>query len=523
MRAILGKITGITSQETDNGRHRLEVRFTPVCLLPERIRVPDWLKEQTLVIERVVTDPREVGRPGDSIVLTEEESRRWLTPLRVAPAVAYDRLPESLHIQLLWWKNDDPPTVTVHANGRQVTEALVKQGDGFAVEVATNRLFPTPPLPPVEVAISCDKLKTFCTLAPTDTPVVYRAMTLLGEVRRVENAWYRLDIPRGFGGGTIAALWEKGRGNNHFQHKENWIQQPLEKAGHVDRYATGWAPSDKLRDVAVTNLGTRREGSATRLSLEATVDEGLNLHTALTCTVYDDLPLLTWERSFTLRAGKKEEGATPREPIDDLHTLGMAFRAAWLPERDGDSGSRILCAYGDQLVTIRSMQMNDAVRGANWRMESGWALVEHPRRRECMLYLFDRYRPPQLAAWFAPYLMTLEPYWQMTTAKAGDIVSFTLAISAGEQCGASAAGAWIACRAPLPGGGVRCAVIARINSSDNKNAVIRLGDEERHAELECMHLSGVGEIAQAMVDYPQGRMEQALEIAVAGIEGRRML
>jgi hypothetical protein len=81
--------------------------------------VPDWLQDQVLVIERDVVDRREVGNPGDSIVLTPAESARWLYPLAIRPAVAYGELPPTLQLCLRWWKDDKPPEYNVRANGRR--------------------------------------------------------------------------------------------------------------------------------------------------------------------------------------------------------------------------------------------------------------------------------------------------------------------------------------------------------------------------------------------------------------------
>lgn len=55
-------------------RYTAEIKFTPKCVLPERTQVSEWLKDQTLSLTRTALDPREVGGPGDSIVLTPAES-----------------------------------------------------------------------------------------------------------------------------------------------------------------------------------------------------------------------------------------------------------------------------------------------------------------------------------------------------------------------------------------------------------------------------------------------------------------
>ena len=77
MDALLGKITQLApSAEAPSaapGAHALEIKFKPACLMPRRTKVPEWLKDQTLTLRREVPDPREVGAPGDSLVLTPVE------------------------------------------------------------------------------------------------------------------------------------------------------------------------------------------------------------------------------------------------------------------------------------------------------------------------------------------------------------------------------------------------------------------------------------------------------------------
>ncbi len=96
MDALLGKITDITEGAAGDS---LEIRFKEAGVLPRRTRAPEWLKDQVLTVRRHAPDPREVGNPGDSVVLTPAESARWLCPLAVSPGVAYGELPPTLHLR----------------------------------------------------------------------------------------------------------------------------------------------------------------------------------------------------------------------------------------------------------------------------------------------------------------------------------------------------------------------------------------------------------------------------------------
>jgi hypothetical protein len=66
MNAILGKIQSVDkSAASEPPEHHFEIKFSPRCVLPERTKVPEWLKDQTLSVTRNVMDPREIGGPGD--------------------------------------------------------------------------------------------------------------------------------------------------------------------------------------------------------------------------------------------------------------------------------------------------------------------------------------------------------------------------------------------------------------------------------------------------------------------------
>lgn len=532
MDALLGKITHITrpdqKPESGSAAAALEVKFKPACVLPARAKVPEWLKDQVLTIRREVLDAREIGEPGDSLMLTPVESAPWLSPLVVTPGVTYGELPRSLQIRLGWWKDEKLPEYTVRANGRTQSGQFEKEGSGGTAAVDTARFFDFEPHLPVTFEVTCDKLKAACTVLPADEPCVLKLLLPEGETYRLENIWYRIDIAAWTRGGAIQALREKGRGIDHFRSPDNLIQQVGENGGQIDRFTSqGWGWSDQLNEVAMSCASARRQGGATRLSLEGVVDEGQNQRTSVDYTLYDALPLLLLERQFHFHKGKgsdkdKEKDEKPKEPIDEMKPVRLGIRAAWLAERNGCSGSRILCTEGDRFAVVRPAQVGEFLGYYYWRMTDGWAVVEHPGRREYMLYLFDPQAPPHLATALMAHAITLEPFWPHRPVRPDESVGYPLAMTAGELCGASAAGAWVACRAGMPGGGVRCALIGRIRDSEAPStAWFAVGGDSTEAPLQRSLVPGVGTVLFATAEFPAGQIDHPFEVTAGSIARRR--
>jgi hypothetical protein len=529
MQAILGKITHITPKPGNDGKARmatpLEIKFKPACVLPRRTKIPEWLKDQTLTLERAVVDVREIGRPGDSLVLTPAESTRWLSPLVVTPAVASGALPRMLQLELRWCKEEKPPEFTVRANGRTWTATFVKEGERLTGSMATAEFFDSPPALPVAFEVTCDKLRTTCTVMPGGVPGTCRLLLPEGEHHRLENAWYAVDILAQNHAGGIAALREQARGVDHFRRPNNLIAYPLEYAGHSDRFRSSWDWSEQMRDARMTCAGGRREGAATRLDLEGVLDEGQSLRSSVNYQLYDELPLLLMQREFRYGKAKepdgKEKDEKPKEPIDEMKVMGFGFRAAWMAERDGRTGSRVLCTDGERLIATRSVEIGDFLRHGYWRMADGWAIAEHPGRREVMMYFFDTCRPPHLSTWLGLHTFTLEPRWPMLPVRPEESAGYALALTAGELCGAADDGGWVACRNVLPSGDMRCAVIARLRRPGPDTEVsFMLGGESRRLPLQNLLLPGVGAIQWAAAEFPGERANDALQVTVAGIAGR---
>lgn len=530
MEGLLGKITGIAAREDGAGRHHLTIRCTPACLLPTRQAPPEWLHETELTVERTVADPREVGGIGDSIILNAAESARYLHPLAVTPAITYGALPATLCLSLCWWENEEPPPFCVQANGRCVRGLFPRTDEGFVAEVSTDAFFPTAPALPVEFTVTCGALRATATVLPAGAPLVRGLALLEGMAYRLENSWYSIDVVAHSGGGAIFAWREPARHFDHFQRPTNLICIPLHIAGHTDQLIMNWSmelgctPSETMTALALDNVGVWRESAASRLTMAGPADRALHLRTSVDCTLLDALPLLLWRRGYQFERESAAEikPPTPQEPIDTTTSFGYGFRAAWIAERQATFGSRILSADADRLVVLRNLQSHRRFTGNGWRLHSGWALVEHPGRRACMLYLFDQYHAPELVSWTTPTSLTLEPVWPLLVAHAGDALAFTLAISAGECCGAAATGAWVGCRTPLPGGGIRCAIIARLRNQAAGQASFTLGELRQEVALRQCELPGVGAVVSALADFSEGAMAQPLDIIVADIPQRRM-
>lgn len=525
MQSLLGKIAKITTLEPDPSAPaltRLEVGFKPACTLPLRAAVPEWLADQTLTIERAVADVREVGRPGDSLALTAQEAAKWLTPLSVTPAIAYGALPATLELRLRWWKDDKAPDYQVRANGRQVNGTFAKDGDGpeWVGSVETAALFDTPPSLPVGLEITCDKLTASVAVVPEGQACYYKTTDQAGPVHHLENGWYQMEIV-GAQGGAISAIRERTRGADHFRRPPDLIQDPLFFSGHSDRLHRG-RNIESMAEVNAASAGARRESGTTRLTMEAAVDEGQNLRTTVAYSLYDDLPLLLIQRDFSVGKGKEDDSKNkkPKEPIEDVQSLGMSFRAAFLTERGDASGSRLLCADGDHLVTMRAVQVEVFHRYAHWRMIGGWGLVEHPARREYALYLFDTHKPPHLATWSGLHTLTLEPYWENVPVRPNESLGYVLSLTVGELAGAGPEGVWVACRAARPQGGVRCALVGRLRE-DTRSATLTLGTVAQDAPVQRVLLPGVGAVASAVADFPNGAMDDPFDAAVAGLAARR--
>jgi hypothetical protein len=537
MQALLGKIVrteldAATEAEPD-GTERpsaFKIEFKPVCVLPRRTEVPEWLKEATLTIKRAAPDPREIGRPGDSLVCGVAESEPWLNPLTVHPAVTSGELPPKLTARLRWWKDENPPEITVRAGGNSRTYKWTRSEGAteYTAEIETAPFFSDfAPTLPVTFEIASGSLKQSVAVLPEGGNPTFRPVPHPeGERHWARNPYLAVEALTQAQAGGIISLREIGRDLDHFDFPRDVIHGPLEFGGHSDRLKFGWEWHGKVTETAMSGAGSRRDGDAARLTLEGSVEDSLS--TGLAVTLYDDLPLLRMERDFRFGKPKEEKEGDKKgvkEPVDDLKPVAFGFRSASQIERDGRTGSRILAGDGERLVVKRPAGSHDFYHASTWRLRDGWAMVEHPRRRSCLLYLFDTESAPNLALWAGQYTLTLEPSWHFRPVRPGNTVGFALALAAGELAGAGSEGAWVACRTPHRGGGVLCAVIARLrpgsDAATNPTAAFRLDGETRVAALERMPVAGVGTVYVATALFEGGTMASDWDVTAAGMGSRR--
>jgi hypothetical protein len=543
MQAILGSITRIEEGEadaaaaSDDPAHPkpLKVSFKPRCILPERQAIPEWLKDATLTVTRAVPDPREVGNEGDCIVLSVVESRMYLAPLTVTPDIQTGAMPETLRLHLAWWKDENPPEVTVRANGREKTQKWTKV-DGkneFHAAVETAPFFSFSPTLPARFEITSGPMKTSATVLPPNGngfhPVPVSDNATGGERHRAENVFFRVEIDARTQATCIASLVEKGRGLDHFAPltDRERIAHPLFWGGHIDRLRLGWEMHGKMAETALTVRDAARSGEdASRLALEGAIED--TLRTRVAYTLFDSLPILLIEREYYFEKGKEEkkdeDKEKPKEAIDELKMASASFRAAFAAEWDSVSGSRILCTDGETLATLRPSGPGEYYRANGWRMADGWAMVEHPRRRAWALYLLDRSVPaPTLHYWSGDGVLTLEPGWDYRPIPTGSAFSVATALIAGELGGASANGAWVATRNHLPGGGILCATVARLKTAENGErltATFRYRESMQAVPLERLLLPGVGNVYVATARFEGATLDGQWDLSVAGIASR---
>lgn len=530
MEAILGRIvsiqtTDIHSSESDT-TSPLSVTLQPTCLLPERASIPEWLKDTKLTVSRAPLDPREVGREGDSIVLAPGESDRFLHPLRIDPVLTVGHLAETLTLHLRWWKDETPPNAEARANGRVQTLIWKRDGDKFTASLETHLLFSsTPPTLPIRIDIRCGALKASYSALPSEENHFRPVATPYSERHRAANPFLVAEITASCHAGGIVALLERGRGLDHFGDATSDLIAPaLERAGHHDRVRVGWEVVGKMKEASLACTGSRRDAGAARLMLEGKIED--DLRTAVSYTLYDDLPLLLMQRDYYFE--KKEEKGDdkadkPKELVDDLKPVAFGFRSS---SRVDPGSSRILCGDGESLVTVRPSDGGEYKRYNYWSMADGWAIVEHPIRRSYLLYLMDPTTPPNLAFWMGRGTIVIEPDWPYRPARPGNSAGVSLALAAGELAGASADGVWLATRAPFPNsGGVLCAVVARLKdgteAAQNPTVAFRLGSRTRAATLERAQLPGVGRVYTATVAFEDGALSDDWDVAAAGIGSRR--
>jgi len=514
MQGLLGKITQI--EETD-GEYR--VTFKPESVLPARTAPPEWLKDQSLTVTRRAPDPREVGRIGDGIVLPADEAGRFLTPLTISPDTAAGEVPKSVTINLAWWKDEKAPDCTVKVDGRSLTPKLVANTDGgFTVDVDLSAIgVPGPTAPCVEV--ECGGAKAVCAVTPAK-PAAVKSIVRGRPHLTVANPWYRVDLATSTNAGGITALTEAGRGLDHFAPPPGLVQPPLEYGGHYEHHRSAWQWHDATIGTAIDVAGSRREGDAVRVSLEACVDEGKNIHTFANYTIFDRMPLVLIQREYRRHKPKEDKPGDPKEPVETVDSFQYSSRSATVAEHGDTQGSRVYTSHSGELICIRPVQYHEMNTRGDMKLVDGWVLAEHPQRRSYMLYLTDRTDPPGFLVWHGFYELAVEPLWPYTVLGPGQSVGLAVGLAVGETGGASANGAWIACRSAIDNGTQQCAVIARLNDDNPATATISLGDHRRDVPMQTAYLTGIGPVQFAQATFEAIRADDPFTVDVDGIIGR---
>jgi len=529
MNGILGKITEVKKKSSGkrDGFISIDVSFKPVCVMPNRNRIPEWLKDQTLKVTRKVADLREIGGIGDSIVCSPAESEPWLFPLSVEPLVVYDNVPKKIELTLRWWKNKKPGEYTVMANGRRQTGKFVKKdkkSDGFSASIDTKGFFDKEPTLPVDLNVSFDKLTLTCTVLPSDCPCHHKLKILTGERHRIEGNWYSVDICASEKGGGITMLREKGRDLDHFKSDDSTIRSTFDHACHYDGASIGWG--DQLGGVAMTGVSTRRDGQTSRLSLDGVLDEGQNIRTSVAFTVFDEFPIVTVQRDILRgKAGKKDdkkEEEKPKEPIDDMVRMALSFRAHYQVEKDERPSCRTIAIDEDRLASIRGATDFDGLpfwRG--WKAKHGWAIMENTFRKQYLLALADPSNPPRLSSMMWTKVMAFEYLWPPLPISPESGTGFAVSMTAGELCGASHEGAWVACRRVIEGG-IECAVVGRFEGAvENKTAVFKVGRRNEEIPLRQIFLPGIGELYVASAQFQKATMNGKFDVVAGAVPARR--
>lgn len=523
MVALLGKIISIAKIEVDSvSMNRFEIKFKAACVMPARTVIPEWLKDQTLTITRDVLDSRELGHPGDSIIITPEESDRWLHPLCVDPAIACNELPESIRIKLKWWKEDKSPDYTVKANGITITGKFEKTDDTWNAEVKTADFYSSVPKLPVDFEVAVDKMKAVCSVVSDDTLWARKMSLPAGERHRANGKWYLVDVVSSAYGSGIISLVEKGRGVDHFLAPKGQITADLLHIGHKDMLVQGW-DSWKMAGTSMNCAGYNREGDSWKMSFDGVVDEGKGIRTSVTYTVFDDFPLILNERRFQFAEPKKPDdpkaNELPKEPIDSMIPAGHGMRPGWAPDTGPGSGSKVIFMNDGQLMEYRLVK-EDYRSLHNSKLSESWILVEHPNRNENTLYFIDKKHVQYIGVCLNSYSFLIETSSPLAPLMPNSTLGFSAGISAGELCGASIAGAWTAIRMPVDGG-VRCAVIGSFKELQ-QDVSISVGNTAKQTQLMNAIIPGIGTISYATGDFPGSTMDAAFDVVAAGIPARRM-
>lgn len=524
MQGLIGKITSLKEINVSDNNVTFTVKFSPVSTLPNRKPVPDWLKGQTLEVERTVQDRREIGGVGDSIVLNALESAKWLHPLVVSTELAVGVVPNNLELNLRWWKEDKAPSYRVKANNVILNGEFEPSGNGqFNATVSTDGFSKILPL---TISVECESINVTSNILPDGKLGGWPVESSYKKTYEIDSVWYRASVITNSHMGGIVSLKEKARDINHFQAPEGITQPVLENGGHYDRYRTSaWDWNGKSYDAGLTSKSVRCLQDTVRFSSETVVDEGENLYSSCSCIFYNDFPLMAYERNFQRRSpkDKKSDNGIPEEAIDSIVSIGMGCRSATLIERNGGiNSSRAVFTHDGKLLKVRSSMPYEYMQLGGSKgiltIEDGWTLIEHPNRKSYLLYLFDRSLPPIFGLWNGLHEMSFEPMWLNTLLKQDSSCGLSFGLAAGETAGVSERGAWVACRRPTASGAIETGIVARLRDNKDNKVTVTSGSCVKEAELASVIVPGIGWISYTTVLLDNG--DKPFTVNLAGMEGR---
>lgn len=504
-KALLGRIVGIAPVE--GADDRWQVTCIPLCVLPHQTAPPDWLKDQKLTIERVAADPRALGVPGDSLVLDTHESARWLNPLRLSVPSLVDAFPQTLGIELSWWKDDKAPDYVVRCLGREWRGSLEKGDDKMSACVDLSDLAALVDVPPAEIVITVESLTARVVLTPAAPTWWERRSTPDDELLRLQGDWYTVDLhPAAFAGG-ITQVTERARGRDLFVRPEQ-IQGVYDYGGIHHGLRHGWNWLQSMFDRPMESVHGAADGDGLRLTLEGLIDEGMGLRSTLEVRLLRDAPLVLMNRQYHCQpaapaSDKPGKPAPVKMPIDDLKAFQPILEACWQSDQSGSTGSRLHTVENGRYVTLRPSPDDEHGQWARERrMSDGWALVEHPLRAECAMLLFDPCALPTRWVGMHHDRLTVQCNWSAQLVERGRGIAHSAAWCFGEWCGASEQGVWVACRCPESAGQQQVAIVARWRK-DVPDASVWIGEEPVTAAWRVLTLPGVGEVRVVRIDAPK--------------------
>jgi hypothetical protein len=511
MQSLLGRIVAI---ESDDTRHK--ITFEPLCTLPDRKAPPEHLKNQKLTFERHVadvashgegifhkaftSDTREIGKTGDSIVLTVGESLKFLHPLKFGNGT----------LLLFWWQDDNPPDWTAKANGQTRTGKWVRDESRLLWDAMLSGAdFGLPTQTKFSMEATCGPVKAHHAFWDqfNNTSSVGKFETTHGAESNLQNRFMSVHAVTNNGG----AIREIFRSGPTFLSSYGFIHHPLDWGGHTDRFRTGWDEWKEMRDVKMEVVGAAREANTSRVTMQGEIEEGLR--TQFSATLLDDWPLLLMRREFSLHPKKdeKKDDEELKQPIDAMRLFQTGFRCAVAPDK---AASRVWCRADGESVPFSLARENEHQSFWHWKMEEGFALFEQEQRREWLMYFFDPDNAPHLGLWRGPHAVTLEPFWAGVPLKPGESTGFSLGLAAGESGGANGMGAWVACRAKQDNQW-HCALLARCFSPEAK-VIFQIGEQTQRVPVMPLFLPGIGTIHGASASFELNDKSDAFEVHLEG-------